>query len=63
MVETLIRHIVMALIIWQVVCCYQHWVLAQASLERLGRQRVRQGAAQASQSVPSLGQQTRVCAV
>jgi len=42
MVDTLIRHIVMVLIIWQVIRCYQHWVLAQASLERLGRQQVRQ---------------------
>ena len=42
MVDTLIRHMVMVLIIWQVIRCYQHWVLAQASLERLGRQQVRQ---------------------
>jgi len=42
MVDTLLRHIMMILIIWQVVRCYQHWVLAQASLARLGRQRARQ---------------------
>ena len=41
MVDTLIRHIIMGLIIWQVVGCYQHWVLAQASLKRLQRARQR----------------------
>jgi transposase-like protein len=43
MVDTLIRHIIMGLIIWQVVCCYQYRALAKASLERLQRQRARQG--------------------
>jgi len=42
MVDTLIRHIIVVLIIWQVVRCYQHWVLAKRSLERLARQRARQ---------------------
>jgi transposase-like protein len=42
MVDTLIRHIMMVLIIWQVVRCYQHWVLAKVSLELLGRRRARQ---------------------
>lgn len=43
MVDTLIGHIIVALIIWQVVRCYQHWVLAKTSLERLARQGARQG--------------------
>lgn len=43
MVDTLIRHIIVGLIIWQVGCCYQHWVLAKRLLERLARQRARQG--------------------
>jgi hypothetical protein len=42
MVDTLIGHVILGLILWQVAHCYQQWALAKTALKRLGRQRGKQ---------------------
>ena len=57
MIEILIRHIIVGLIIWQVVSCYQHWVLAKTLLERLQRQQAKPGRRKGGKVFKGLTQQ------